>query len=48
MSFQELNFQPDWIWQKSRNSTVSSNVHYAIDAVRGGDKGLVNSVLTQK
>jgi len=42
MSFpNELSFQPDWIWQKSRNSTVSSNVHYAIDAVRGGDKGLV-------
>ena len=42
MSFpSELNFQPAWIWQKSRNSTSSSNVHYLTDAVRGGDKGLV-------
>jgi hypothetical protein len=41
MSFSGLNFQPDWIWQKSRNSTGSSNVHYTMDAVRGGDKGLV-------
>jgi len=41
MSFTSLNFQPDWIWQKSTNSTLSSNVHYTMDAVRGGNNGLV-------
>ena len=43
MSFSGLDFQPDWIWQKSRNSTVSSNVNYLIDANRGGNLGLVGN-----
>ncbi len=43
MSFTSLNFQPDWIWQKSTNSTLSSNVHYLFDSVRGGTQGLVTN-----
>ena len=32
-----LNFQPDWIWYKRRNST---NHHRLIDSVRGSNKNL--------
>ena len=39
MSFSGLNFQPDWIWQKNRN-TSSSHFHYLFDSVRGGRLGL--------
>ena len=40
MSFSGLNFQPDWIWQKRRDSTGGSHFHYLFDAVRGGTQGL--------
>ena len=40
MSFSGLNFQPDWIWQKRRDSTGGSHFHYLFDAVRGGRLGL--------
>ena len=40
MSFTDLNFQPDWIWQKRRDNVGSSHFHYLFDAVRGGRLGL--------
>ena len=40
MSFTDLNFQPDWIWQKRRDNVGSSHFHYLFDSVRGGDVGL--------
>ena len=40
MSFTDLNFQPDWIWQKRRDNVGSSHFHYLFDSVRGGRLGL--------
>tara|TARA_B100000575_G_scaffold168057_1_gene134471 strand:+ start:2331 stop:4853 length:2523 start_codon:yes stop_codon:yes gene_type:complete len=40
MSVTGLEFKPDLIWQKRRDSTGGSHFHYLFDSVRGGRKGL--------
>jgi len=40
MSVTGLEFKPDLIWQKRRDSTGGSHFHYLFDSVRGGRYGL--------
>ena len=40
MSITGLEFKPDLIWQKRRDSTSGSHFHYWFDSVRGGRYGL--------
>ena len=40
MSITGLEFKPDLIWQKRRDSTGGSHFHYWFDSVRGGTKGI--------
>ena len=40
MSVTGLEFKPDFIWQKRRDSTGGSHFHYLFDSVRGGRYGL--------
>ena len=40
MSVTGLEFKPDLIWQKRRDSTGGSHYHYLFDSIRGGRYGL--------
>ena len=40
MSVTGLEFKPDLIWQKRRDSTGGSHFHYLFDSIRGGRYGL--------
>ena len=45
-SVTSLNFQPDFIWEKRRNTAVAS--HFLIDSVRGISKNLSSYIILHK